>query len=475
MKSMENSVSKALGRTDIIAIGFGTMIGWSWVMMAPSWVNEAGMAGALAAFALGGLLILAVGLAYSELTSALPLSGGEFVFVYRAIGRRTAWLVGWIMSIAYIGVVAWEGIATSTAISYMFPVPSVVPLWEIAGYQVNLSWAIFGMVGAAMITLINFFGTRPAVLFQVMATVVIIMIVFFILFGGIAFGDVSNIGKLFTGQKGFFYVFCMVPAMLIGFNVIPQSAEEMNIAERDIGKMILVCITLSVLWYCLLLVGVALAAPMEIRASNNVPLADVAIYLFNGEVFSLLVIIGGIFGILTTWNGFFIGATRLLYAMSRAGLLPAVLGKIHRKYKTPYAAVLLVGGIATATPLLGMNALEWFINTSSLCSLFSYIFVVVSFIVLKKKEPELNRPFNVRGGIAPGIIILLAVCSYFLLYLKENFSLTTIAPEFIIAVLWLAAGIVITALTRWRSKPMSDDEMELHVFGERFARRRSKS
>ncbi len=114
--------------------------------------------------------------------------------------------------------------------------------------------------------------------------------------------------------------FCMVPAMLIGFNVIPQSAEEMNIAERDIGKMILVCITLSVLWYCLLLVGVALAAPMEIRASNNVPLADVAIYLFNGEVFSLLVIIGGIFGILTTWNGFFIGATRLLYAMSRAGL-----------------------------------------------------------------------------------------------------------------------------------------------------------
>ncbi len=153
----------------------------------------------------------------------------------------------------------------------------------------------------------------------------------------------SNIGKLFTGQKGFFYVFCMVPAMLIGFNVIPQSAEEMNIAERDIGKMILVGITLSVLWYCLLLVGVALAAPMEIRASNNVPLADVAIYLFNGEVFSLLVIIGGIFGILTTWNGFFIGATRLLYAMSRAGLLPAVLGKIHRKYKTPYAAVLLAG------------------------------------------------------------------------------------------------------------------------------------
>ena len=77
MKDMGNSVSKVLGRTDIIAIGFGTMIGWSWVMMAPSWINEAGMMGALAAFVLGGLLILAVGLTYSELTSALPLQEGS--------------------------------------------------------------------------------------------------------------------------------------------------------------------------------------------------------------------------------------------------------------------------------------------------------------------------------------------------------------------------------------------------------------
>ena len=475
MKDMGNSVSKVLGRTDIIAIGFGTMIGWSWVMMAPSWINEAGMMGALAAFVLGGLLILAVGLTYSELTSALPLSGGEFVFVYRAIGRRPAWLVGWIMSIAYIGVVAWEWIATSTAINYMFSVPSAVPLWEVAGYQVNFSWAVFGMAGAVVVTLINFFGTRPAVLFQVMATVVIIMVVFFMLFGGVVFGDVSNIGRTLWRQDGFYYTFCMVPAMLIGFNVIPQSAEEMNIAEKDIGKMVLVCIIFSIIWYCLLIIGISLAAPMEIRASNNIPLADVAIYLFNGEVFSLLVIIGGIFGILTTWNGFFIGATRLLCAMSRAGLLPAALGRIHKKYKTPYVAVLLVGGIAVVAPLLGMNALEWFINTSSLCSLFSYIFVVISYIVLKKKEPDLSRPFSVRGGAGMGIVILLAVCFYFLLYLRENFTFTTISPEFIIALLWLAVGAVITLLTRWRRKSMDDDEMELNVFGERFARRRSKS
>ena len=471
---MENTVSRALGRTDIIAIGFGTMVGWSWVMLSPSWVNEGGLLGALLAFAVGGGLILAVGLTYSEMTSALPLAGGEFVFVYRALGEKAAWLVGCIMSLAYIGVVAWEGIAVATAVSELFSIPQAIPLWEVAGYQVSLSWAAVGAVGTVCITMLNYFGTRPAVLFQVMASAAIIMVVFFVLFGGIAFGDISNIGELMGDRNGVFYVFCTVPAMLIGFNVIPQSAEEMNISERNIGKMILVCISLSIIWYCILIIGVALAAPKEIRASGDIPLADVAVYLFNGEIFSMMIILGGIFGILTTWNGFFIGATRLLYSLSRAGLLPEALGRVHRNHKTPYVAVLLVGAISIVAPFLGRNALDWFIDTSSLCSLFSYILVVLSYVVLKKNEPELARPFKVGGGVKFGVAVLIVTCLYFALYVAENFSFASVEPEFIIAACWIAICAVITAVTMTVRKPMDDDEREIMVFGERFARRRGK-
>ena len=108
MEKKRNLLSKVLGRTDIIAIGFGTMVGWSWVMMGPIWVNEAGLVGAIAAFIIGGAIILTIGLTYGELTAALPLAGGEFVFAYRAMGNRAAWIVGWIMSMAYTGVAAWE-------------------------------------------------------------------------------------------------------------------------------------------------------------------------------------------------------------------------------------------------------------------------------------------------------------------------------------------------------------------------------
>ena len=471
MEKKRNLLSKVLGRTDIIAIGFGTMVGWSWVMMGPIWVNEAGLIGAIAAFIIGGAIILTIGLTYGELTAALPLAGGEFVFAYRAMGNRAAWIVGWIMSMAYIGVAAWEGIALATAMNYMFPLPQVGLLWEVAGYQVHMSWALVGMLGAVVITLLNFFGVRPAVLFQVMATAAMMIIVLFIFFGGAVFGSVDNIGDMFGSYEGFSYVFLMVPAMLIGFDVIPQSSEEMNIEPKYIGKMILVCIIMSVIWYILLITGVSLAAPVEIRGSGVIPMADVASYMFNGDIFSVIIIVGGIFGILTSWNGFFIGATRLLFSMGRAGMLPAVFGRLHKKYRTPYVAIFLIGAVCVTAPLLGMNALVWFMDTSTFCALISYILVIISFIMLKKNEPELPRPFNIKGGAKTGIFILAITAVYLGLYINANVNLSGVSPEFVITAAWMLLGFVMVKMLNKRRKPVSREERELLIFGEKFARK----
>lgn len=471
MEKKRNLLSKVLGRTDIIAIGFGTMVGWSWVMMGPIWVNEAGLVGAIAAFIIGGAIILTIGLTYGELTAALPLAGGEFVFAYRAMGNRAAWIVGWIMSMAYIGVAAWEGIALATAMNYMFALPQVGLLWEVAGYQVHMSWALVGMLGAVIITLLNFFGVRPAVLFQVMATAAMMIIVLFIFFGGAVFGSVDNIGDMFGSYEGFSYVFLMVPAMLIGFDVIPQSSEEMNIEPRYIGKMILVCIIVSIIWYILLITGVSLAAPVEIRGSGVIPMADVASYMFNGDIFSVIIIVGGIFGILTSWNGFFIGATRLLFSMGRAGMLPAVFGRLHKKYRTPYVAIFLIGAVCVTAPLLGMNALVWFMDTSTFCALISYILVIISFIMLKKNEPELPRPFNIKGGAKTGIFILAITAVYLGLYINENVNLSGVSPEFVITAAWMLLGFVMVKMLNKRRKPVSREERELLIFGEKFARK----
>ena len=470
MKDNRNKISKVLGRTDIIAIGFGTIVGWAWVMMTPLWINEAGLGGTVTAFLIGGLIILAVGITYGELTAALPLAGGEFVFVYRTMGARMAFLVGWIMILAYVSVAAWEGIALTTALDYLFQIPSAGLLWEVYGEPIYLVKAAIGIAGAVLLCVINYRGIRQAMLFQVMATAGLIIIVLFIFFGGIVFGDLNNIGPAFYSMDGFSYVFLMVPAMLVGFNVIPQFAEEMNISNRNVGRMILVCIIMAVCWYVIIIVGTAMAAPVEIRASGIVPMADVASYLFNGELFSLIIIAGGILGILTTWNGFFIGGARLIFAMARARILPEVFGRVHKKYKTPWAAVLLVGVVCAVSPLLGESAFTWFVNTSSMCIMFSYIFVVIAFMLLKKKEPNLARPLNV-GGMKFGWVILVATIAYFALYIKENYSLTSVNPEIYIVSIWLLLGVILMLLAKKSNSHITKEQRELLIFGEKFARR----
>ena len=466
-----NTLSRVLGRTDIIAIGFGTMVGWSWIMMAASWVSEAGILGTVTAFAIGGALILAIGSIYGELTAALPLAGGEFVYAYRALGSRFALVVGWIMALAYLGVAAWEGIALATAIDYVLPIADAVYLFEIAGYQVYLSWAFVGVAGALIITLLNIFGVRPAILLQVTATAALIVIVLVMFIGGFTFGDTDNLGDIFKNREGFSYVLMMIPAMLIGFDVIPQSAEEMNIGEKNIGKMIIVCIVLSLIWYVMMATAAGFAAPAEIRDSGIIPMADVAAYLFSSEAFSAVIIVAGILGILTTWNGFFMGATRLIFAMGRARIIPEVFGRVHEKYGTPWAACTLVGVLCAASPFLGRNALIWFINTSSFCALIAYCLVILSFIVLRKKDSMLERPYKVRGGTAFGAVILLITFLYLVYYVVDTFTAGGISPEFVITGIWIIIGVTFTFAAEKRKGSMSEESREYLIFGSRFARK----
>lgn len=86
---------RVLSRKDVLALAFGAMIGWGWVVMAGSWVSTAGSMGAMLAFVLGGLLVVLVGLTYSELASAMPLTGGEHVYSYRALGVTASFICTW--------------------------------------------------------------------------------------------------------------------------------------------------------------------------------------------------------------------------------------------------------------------------------------------------------------------------------------------------------------------------------------------
>ncbi len=471
MAEERKSLSKVLGRTDVLAMAFGTMIGWGWVMLAGYWVQQAGVVGAILAFIIGAIMCVFVGLTYAELTPALPLAGGEMVFAYRGMGYNMAWVTAWAIAFAYIGVAAWEGIAISTAINYLLPIPSIGHLWDVAGYSVYISWAIIGIIGAVVLSILNYLGAKTSAIFQVMATAGLVLVGILFIFGGVAFGDTKNMVPVFTSGGGMVAVLLMAPSMFVGFDVIPQSAEEMNIPLKQIAGVLIVSIIMAASWYFLMILGISLSAPAEVRNSGVVPVADAMAFAFRSPVFGKILIGGAMCGILTSWNGFIVGGTRVLFAMGRAKMLPAIFGKVHPKYKTPTASIILVGIICCLSPLMGKNALVWFVNASAFGTVIAYFLVALSFLFLRKNEKNLTRPFKVKRGKLVGGIALIITLIFITLYLPIGPGSLAWPYEWLLIFGWIGLGIILAAMAKYFYKDITPEEREFLVFGEDYARR----
>jgi basic amino acid/polyamine antiporter, APA family len=141
------SFARVLSQRDVIALAFGAMIGFGWVVLAGTWLQEAGSVGAIVAFLIGALLVVFVGLTYSELVSAVPKAGGEHNYAWRALGGRGAFIASWAIALGYVSVVAFEAVALPTTMEYILPDYKVGFLWTVADYDVYLSWVAIGRWG----------------------------------------------------------------------------------------------------------------------------------------------------------------------------------------------------------------------------------------------------------------------------------------------------------------------------------------
>lgn len=168
-------------------------------------------------------------------------------------------------------------------------------------------------------------------------------------------------------------------------------------------------------------------------------MADSLAYAFGSEIWGKVCIIGALCGIITSWNGFLFAAARCLYAMSNARMLPACLGKLHPKYNTPYLAILLCGGISMVSCFLGKGALEWFVNASSFGVVIMYLMVVLSFVLLRKRHPEIKRPYQVKNFKLVSLMAMFTVAFSCYLYLPMGpSSLKAVEWAFVLG--WFAGG-----------------------------------
>lgn len=444
LRKEKSKFDRVLSQKDVLAMSFGAMIGWSWIVMTGDWIQTAGTLGAIIAFLIGGLMVIFVGLTYAELTSAMPKAGGEMVFSKRALGRNISFICTWSIILGYISVVAFEAVALPTVVEYLFPNYVQGYMYTIAGYDVNLTWVLVGMVSSIIMTIVNYIGIKPAAFMQSIFTTLIIVVGLIFLFGAFGNGTVDNVEPLFIdGSKGVLSVAVMTPFLFVGFDVIPQVAEEINMPFKKIGRILIISILVAIFWYCMIIFGVSLALDdAQINASSLVTADAMKSVFFNSNFASKVMVVAGIAGIISSWNSFFVGGSRAIYAMAEEKMLPGFLAKLHPKYNTPTNAILLVGIITTLAPLLGRKMLNWLMNAGGFTVVLAYMIVVISFLVLRKKEPNMARPYKIKNGMIIGVIAIILCLFLFILYMPGSPSALMWPYEWGIIFVWELIGII---------------------------------
>jgi len=412
---------RVLDRKDILALAFGAMIGWGWVVLAGQWILSAGSVGAIIAFLVGGFAVILIGLTYAELASAMPLVGGEHVYSFRALGVTGSFICTWSIILGYVSVVAFEAVALPTVVEHLFPNYKVGYLWTVAGWDVYFTWVLVGVAGSVAMIVINILGISTAALVQKVVTALILVVGIMFITGALFQGSTANMDPLFVDAgKGIFAVLIMVPFLFVGFDVIPQAAEEINLPYKEIGRVLILSVMMAVAWYALIALGVSLSLSSEQTAASDLVTADAMSAIFGGPWAGNLLVLAGIAGIITSWNAFFIGGSRAIYAMARAHMLPSFLGKLHPKYNTPYNAILLIGGLSCIAPFFGRRMLVWLVDAGGLGIIIAYGMVALSFLVLRRNEPQMDRPFKVSYGKQVGYAALILSIGIALLYLPGS-------------------------------------------------------
>ena len=402
----DTSLLKVLGNWDVLALGFGAMIGFGWVVLTGGWIDSAGTLGAVLAMLVGGVIMAVVGLTYAELTAAMPKAGGEHNVLLRGMGPRWSFVGSWGIIGGYVTIVAFEAVALPRTALYLFPGLNQIPLWEVAGSQVYLTWALVGAVAAVIITTINILGVKFASVTQTFVVLLLLVIGLMLIVGSFTGGSAENMEPFFTGgTAGFFAVLVVVPFLFVGFDVIPQSAEEVNVPARQIGRLVVIAVALATLWYLITILTTSSAMPVSELAEADIATADAFGALFNSDLMAKLLIAGGIAGILTSWNSLLLGASRLMFSLARSGMLPAWFGRLHPTFRTPINALLFIGGLSVIAPFLGEAMLVWLVDSGSPSIVIAYLLVAVVFVILRRNEPQMDRPLRIGGKGNGGIVI----------------------------------------------------------------------
>ena len=431
MAEQRATLEKSLNPANIWAVALGSIIGWGCFIQSPNWMVKAGgPLPLMVGFILGGLLMIVVGMSYAYMIAKYPVSGGEFAYAFVGFGPTASFVCGWMLLIGYVGIVVLNATAVPVLFSVVAPgLLQVGHLWTIAGWPVYMGEVIVSIVIALIFGFIAIRGAEAAGNTQLLMCVLLCAAVLVILFGTILTGNfhMPNLQPV-SGQfdvpfvKGVILIIAMAPFLYVGFDCIPQAAEEFNFPPNKTLALIISAIGIGAFIYAAIAVVTAAVMPwmemVELKNAAGNPESwrtGAMIKQALGTAGTIFVVIAVLCGMFTGIGGFYMSSSRLMFGMARAKMLPKWFAYIHPTYKTPSHAILFVMVIAVLVPFIGREVLNWFVDMAAVGTGFGYFFtcagayVVLTKGLVPKSSDDISPVVAAAGAFISAAIIGLQV------------------------------------------------------------------
>lgn len=471
-------LAKTLKARWVWAIALGSAVGWGAFILPTDWLATGGPVGAITGFMVGGALMILIAVSYGFLIKSFPVSGGELAFALVGFGRSHAFFCGWYLTLGYTCIVALN--ASAMALLFRKLMPDLVQqgyLYSIAGWDVYIVEVLLSMTVLVVFALLNIRGTALSGRIQFIACVIMLVAVACILAGVLISPEavLSNAAPAFPENvnpvAAIAAIVAIAPWAFIGFDNVPQAAEEFDFPPAKAMRLIVLALLAAALLYCAMIAAVAFAAPWEslVNGESAWGTAD-ALTAVMGGVGMLLLAIGITMGVSTGLNGFYVSASRILLAMGRAQMVPAVFARLHPKYKTPHYGVLFVGAVCLVSPWFGRAALTWVVDMSAVGVTVAYLYTCLcAFRLFRTTNSKLGQSElgDVNSTSKKVLSLLGALTSLtFMALLLIPGSPGALGKESLLALLvWTLLGVAFFLMRRKHNKTLSDEQVDMLVLG----------
>ena len=439
-------LKKTLGALDLTFLGVGAIIGTGIFVLTGTGAVQAGPA-LMVAFVLAAIACGFAALAYAEFSSTIPVAGSIYTYSYATLGEIFAWIIGWDLMLEY-GLatsavsVGWSGYLQSLLSGFGIGLPTVLTA---APGAVPGEFTLFNLpaflVMMAITTLLSRGMKESARVNNIMVAIKVVVVLMVIAVFVFHVKPENWHPFMPNGWNGVFGAAAVMFFAFIGFDAVSSAAEEVKSPKRDLPIGIISSLAVCAVSYVAVAAVVTGIVPSAQFANISHPVSY-ALQVAGQPWVAGFIDLGAVIGMLTVILVMSYGQTRIIYAMSRDGLLPARLSTIHPKYGTPFFTTWLVGiffGLIGA--LVPLNVLAELINIGTLAA-FSMVSIAV--LILRRTHPDLPRAFRCPGvPVVP--VIAVASCLFLMLNLK--------AVTWLAFGAWLAIGLAIYfAYSRRHSK-----------------------